>query len=63
MYVCMYVCISVCILYRLEIPWVQAIVDMKAHLEAETVYYGRPGHRPLTIACSEGRLAEDADRG
>lgn len=33
----------------------QAIVDMKAHLEAETVYYGRPGHRPLTIACSEGR--------
>lgn len=33
----------------------QAIVNMKAHLEAETVYYGRPGHRPLTIACSEGR--------
>lgn len=33
----------------------QAIVDMKAHLEAESVYYGRPGHRPLTIACSEGR--------
>ena len=42
---------------------VQAIVDMKAHLEAETVYYGRPGHRPLTIACSEGRLdaADGAD--
>jgi len=32
----------------------QAVVDMKADMEAETVYYGRPGHRPLSIACNEG---------
>ena len=30
---------------------------MKADLEAETVYYGRPGHRPLSIACNEGCMA------
>ena len=35
----------------------KAVVDMKADMEAETVYYGRPGHRPLSIACNEGCMA------
>ena len=34
----------------------QAIVDMKGDIEAETVYNGRVGYRPLTIACNEGAL-------
>lgn len=32
----------------------QALVDIKADLEAEAVYHGRAGHRPLTIAACEG---------
>eukprot|EP00913_Durusdinium_trenchii_P032314 g30255.t1 len=36
----------------------QALVDMKGDFEAETIYNGRMGYRPITIACNEGCLEE-----
>ncbi|CAK9012256.1 unnamed protein product [Durusdinium trenchii] len=34
----------------------QALVDMKGDFEAETIYNGRMGYRPITIACNEGNV-------